>query len=287
MLTYIGNFVTNIIYTVAEYVVVIFNARWLMIINLSPVMVGILVQAIIILLIGAVIFLGKNTKLYLVLEAFFEKMYNFFEEVLGEQEHKWIKLTVVGFFFVVFIANLMGWLGDILAQGITAIETGFLSFSSDRSSVFALSISAVLLTLIVQLIHLGPGKFVHEYIPIRGKKFISVTKGSVPLVVYYPLRLVVKLFDIVISLFIGLLDIIGIFAKMISLAFRLYGNMIAGTILLVLLTEASIKLSASIGNIDLPIILPLILFIQGLLVATVQAFVVSLLSAIFVKVAKG
>jgi F-type H+-transporting ATPase subunit a len=42
----------------------------------------------------------------------------------------------------------------------------------------------------------------------------------------------VKVFDIVISLFIGFLDIVGTIAKVISLAFRLYGNMMAGSILL-------------------------------------------------------
>jgi F-type H+-transporting ATPase subunit a len=42
----------------------------------------------------------------------------------------------------------------------------------------------------------------------------------------------VKAFDSVISLFIGFLDVIGTFAKVISLAFRLYGNMMAGSILL-------------------------------------------------------
>jgi F0F1-type ATP synthase membrane subunit a len=50
--------------------------------------------------------------------------------------------------------------------------------------------------------------------------------------VYYPIKTVVKVFDIAISLFVGLLDIIGIGAKVISLTARLYGNMLAGGILL-------------------------------------------------------
>lgn len=49
---------------------------------------------------------------------------------------------------------------------------------------------------------------------------------------YYPAKAVVKLFDIAISLFVGMLDIVGIFAKVLSLTARLYGNMLAGGILL-------------------------------------------------------
>ncbi len=42
---------------------------------------------------------------------------------------------------------------------------------------------------------------------------------------YYPLWIIAKIGDIIISLFLGLLDIVGLFAKVISLAFRLFGNM--------------------------------------------------------------
>lgn len=51
-------------------------------------------------------------------------------------------------------------------------------------------------------------------------------------VLFYLARPVIKIFDIIISLFVGFLDIIGILAKVISLAFRLFGNMMSGTVLL-------------------------------------------------------
>jgi F0F1-type ATP synthase membrane subunit a len=51
-------------------------------------------------------------------------------------------------------------------------------------------------------------------------------------VLFYPAWIVIKIFDIIISLFVGFLDIIGILAKVISLAFRLFGNMLSGTVLL-------------------------------------------------------
>ena len=64
-----------------------------------------------------------------------------------------------------------------------------------------------------------------------------------PKLVYYPLWLFTKLFDILISLFVGALDIIGNFAKVISLSFRLTGNMMSGTILLGMLVMGSGKIA--------------------------------------------
>ncbi|USN55620.1 MAG: hypothetical protein H6765_03365 [Candidatus Peribacteria bacterium] len=44
--------------------------------------------------------------------------------------------------------------------------------------------------------------FVYEYIPFFGKGILTVERGTMSPVVYYPLRVVVKFFDIVISVFV-------------------------------------------------------------------------------------
>lgn len=103
--------------------------------------------------------------------------------------------------------------------------------------------------------------------------------------VYYPLRLFAKLFDIIISLFVGALDIIGNFAKVISLSFRLTGNMMSGTILLGMLVTGLKALTSSLTGAEFPILFPLLIVLQGILVAVIQAFVFALLTAIFIKVA--
>ena len=79
------------------------------------------------------------------------------------------------------------------------------------------------------------GNFIYEYIPLWGKDIITIEKGSMHPALFYPAWIVIKAFDIVISLFVGFLDIIGIAAKVISLAFRLFGNMLSGTALLTVL----------------------------------------------------
>jgi len=80
---------------------------------------------------------------------------------------------------------------------------------------------------------------------------------------FYLARPVIKIFDIIISLFVGFLDIIGILAKVISLAFRLFGNMMSGTVLLsVLMVGLSAATAKWFGGVELPLLAPIILFVQ-------------------------
>jgi len=101
---------------------------------------------------------------------------------------------------------------------------------------------------------------------------------------FYLFRLPVKLFDIVISLFIGALNIIGTLAKVISLAFRLYGNLLAGSILLGVLGVTIANITKSWLGVEFPIIVTLIFYLQSTLVAVIQAFAFSLLTSIFIKI---
>lgn len=94
-----------------------------------------------------------------------------------------------------------------------------------------------------------------------------------------------KAADILISLFLGFLDIVGIGAKIISLAFRLFGNMTSGTILLGMLIVGSTAFTNMLAGIDFPVLFPLIVYLQGLLVAVIQAMVFPLLVAIFIRMA--
>ena len=107
-----------------------------------------------------------------------------------------------------------------------------------------------------------------------------------PKVIDVPLFLLVKVFDIIISLFLWMLEIIGLAAKIISLSFRLFWNVTAWGLLLTMLVWALTALTASLINVEFPVLIPLIVYIQELLVAFIQAFVFPLLIAIFIKVAK-
>ena len=244
----------------------------------------------------------------------YEGMMDFFTDILWEEEYLWIKSFITNLFFVILIFNLLWLLFDFFspifwfnAEGEFAISELLWFATSNVEFNVAMALVWVLLTLVIQLIVMdGNGfigkkisdakwntpffkaiNFVYEYVPVRWKDIITIDKWSMKPILYYMAWPIIKIFDIIISWFVGFLDIIGILAKVISLAFRLFGNMMSGTVLLsVLMVWLSAATAKRFGWIELPLIAPIILFIQWLLVACIQALVFPLLIAIYMKVAR-
>ncbi|MFK7779940.1 MAG: F0F1 ATP synthase subunit A [Candidatus Gracilibacteria bacterium] len=253
----------------------------------QPSYTGLLVEILLI----TILFIGYkyyNKKGFFVMfELFFEKAYEFFEEILGKGEKKWIKLYIVTMFFVIVISNLLGvfleFLAPVFGHGmevIIKIPTADINFN------IAMAIIGVIIVIIEQFKALGFWKAIYEYVPIGGKGLIPFEKGKMPPVLDNIAFGVVKMFDIIISLFLGVLEIIGHFAKIISLSFRLFGNMTSGGILLAMLIAAMSSISVFLFGINFPVVGPVILYLQEILVAFIQALVFPLLIAIFIKVAK-
>ncbi len=244
----------------------------------------------------------------------YEGMMDFFTDILWEQEYLWIKSFITNLFFVILIFNILGLLFDFFSPIFWFTETWEFALSerlgfatSNVEFNVAMALIWVLITLVIQLVVMdGNGfigkkisdakrntpffkffNFIYEYVPVWGKDIITIEKSSMSPIFFYIARPIIKIFDIIISLFVGFLDIIGILAKVISLAFRLFGNMMSGTVLLtVLMAGLSAATAKRFGGIELPLIAPIILFIQWLLVACIQALVFPLLIAIYVKVAR-
>ena len=101
-----------------------------------------------------------------------------------------------------------------------------------------MAVIGVLVVLVMQAKALGFGGFIYDYFPIMGKGYLPYEKGKLPPVIDYPAWLVIKVFDIILSLFLGLLEVIGTLAKIISLSFRLFGNMTSGATLVIMLYVA-------------------------------------------------
>lgn len=151
----------------------------------------------------------------------------------------------------------------------------------------AMAIIWVTIVTIEQFKALWFKNFLLEYFPVFGKDYIPYTRGKMPAVIDLPLFIIVKIFDIVISVFLWLLDIIWLLAKIISLSFRLFWNVFSGWILLAMLIWAVVWVSTSLfDTFQFPIIAPIIIYLQEILVSLIQAFVFPLLIAIFIKVAK-
>jgi F0F1-type ATP synthase membrane subunit a len=265
------------------------ESRWSSLLSFSPIIVWLLVQVIVIVFIIFLVRKWKNTKFWILVSMFFDQMYEFFEEIVWEKERKSIKIYVITLFFVIFTANMISYFIDLIRVvfvDIDAIAKYIQIPTTDFNFNIALAVVSVVLMLFIQVKTLRPLKFILEYIPITGKWILDIDRWNMPLWQYYPAKAFIKIFDIAISLFVWLLDIVWLGAKILSLSARLYGNMLAWGILLSLLVVWVNGLSQSIASADFPVLAPLILYAQWLLVAVIQAFVFPLLVAIFIKIAK-
>ncbi|GHV27792.1 hypothetical protein FACS1894176_10010 [Bacteroidia bacterium] len=174
-------------------------------------------------------------KFAVLVEYLVESIYNFFEEILGEKAPFWIKSYITNLFLVILIANAIGLLLDILISPFPMLEYYIQNPTGDISFTLALAICSIFIVLTVEAKMKGLGSFLYSYFPVWGTDLFKLSKPSGSVWTFYLIRPFAKVFDIVISLFIGILNIVGTVAKVISLAFRLYGNMMAGSLLLAII----------------------------------------------------
>ncbi len=265
------------------------KSRLLELTTVTPLMRWIILQIAVIWLLIIIIKSFQKSKFTIWFWIFFEYMYEFFEEILWKNSLKSFKIYITSLFFVILISNLLSYILDLIRIIFTDIEvlTEYISIpTTDFNFNLALAWVSIIIMLYVQFRRTWFIKFILEYIPITWKNILDIDRWNMKPIVYYPLKVFVKIFDIGISLFVWLLDIIWIWAKIISLTARLYGNMLAWWILLWLLVVWVNWMFQNIFATGFPIIWPLILYAQWLLVAVIQAFVFPLLVAIFIKIAQ-
>lgn len=257
----------------------------------QPIIIGEIVIALMLLILGVSLQAvklrekkgKKQTRFSLAIDYMMESVYGFFEDILWEKAPFRIKSYVTNLFVVILLANILWLILDIIVYPFPWMEYYIQAPTGDLTFTLALAIVSIVLVLVVEAKTKGLFKFFYNYVPIFWKRLIKIEKGSIPKIAYYAIVPIVKLFDIVISLFMAILDIIGIIAKVISLAFRLYGNMMAGSILIGMIV---VMLGQAVKNrigIEFPFLVPLIFYLQSTLTAVVQAFVFGLLTSVFIK----
>lgn len=258
-----------------------------------PLLRGEFFLLLLIIFFALIYYLFKSDKLFLyywkrfilLFELLFEKIYGFFDDIIWNNQKFWVKSFVIWIFFVILFSNLLWTIADFLNTMFPWLDTRIIAPTTDVNFNVAMALIAVGLILYVQFSKLWLFKFIYSYLPIFWKNIVSIERWNMSSWVYYPLWFFVKIFDIIISMFVGVLDIIWNIAKVISLSFRLTWNMMSGTILLWMLVAGLNTLTNNISGIEFPILFPLIVVLQWLLVAVIQAFVFALLTAIFIKVA--
>jgi F-type H+-transporting ATPase subunit a len=188
-------------------------------------------------------------KIQNIAEILIEQGYSFVKSIIGsDKKTKKIFPLVMTMFIFTLVANLVVYIpgqAAITLHKADGVVPVFRAVMSDYSMVFAMTMITIFIMHIVAIITHGPFGYL--------KKFINF---SSPL-----------------NFLLGLMDIIGEIAKIISLSFRLFGNIFASEVL------------GAVMLFLVPFFIPLPFMFLGLLTAVVQAFVFSVLTLVFITMA--
>ncbi len=168
-------------------------------------------------------------------------------------------------FFFILINN---WLGIFPLGGFGFIEQGehglaFIPFlrggTADVNTTLALALMAVIGANIFGIFSIGLWKTFNKYVNLKvlGNIFTKMRKDPT-IIIVAP-----------ITFFVGLIEIIGEFAKITSLSFRLFGNVFAGEVLLA-------SMAALIAYI-----VPIPFLFLEILVGVIQALIFSMLLVVY------
>ena len=184
-------------------------------------------------------------------ESIIEALFNLVSDVLESEEkaRKYFPLLGTIFFFIV-LNNWLGLLPGVGSIGIREVHHGkevlvplFRGANADLNTTFALAITAVIAVQVFGVSAIGAIKYAKKFIDFRGP----------------------------INFFVGILELLSEFSKMISFSFRLFGNIFAGEVLLIV-----------IANL-VPLFAPLPFFFLELFVGLVQGLVFMMLTMVFIK----
>lgn len=201
-----------------------------------------------------------------ILEIGVEQLTGIVNSVMEDERitRRYLPLIVTVFCFVLF-ANwtaLLPGFGTILYETGHGHEVSLLrAGSSDLNLTFAMAGVAFLVVQATGLVVVGLFKYLGKFIAI-GHLFKRPFK-------------VKNLLMVVPTFLLGLTELISEIAKFIALSFRLYGNIYAGEVLLVVF-----------GTL-LPVFIPLSgpFYLLEVFVGLIQAFVFAMLTIVFIKIA--
>ncbi len=194
---------------------------------------------------------GKISRLQLLVEIIIEGLHNLVENIAGSQKTRAFFPFIATFFFFIIISNWSGILPGAGSIGITRQIHGETTFvpllrapTADINTTLALGLISIVLAQYYGFKHLKLGYL---------KKFFNFTNP--------------------INTFVGILELISEFAKIISFAFRLFGNIFAGEVLL------------AVTGFLIPLLVPIPFLGLEVFVGFIQALVFAMLSVVFFNIA--
>ena len=254
------------------------NLFWL---NLSQTLLTSLLSLVVFLIFVLIYNILKSTNesnfIIASIDMLVESMDDFFWTV-SDKIPTSVKTYVLFLFIYILWNNLFGLFLDMFSSVNPFLEHNFRPVTTDVYFNAMLAIFWVVWSLIYWFKNHGL-HFIEKYIPRNGVG-ISPDMPSIKKPCKFVLWLIVKILDIALWLFIGFLEFVWEFTKMLSLTLRLFWNIFAWAVLLGLVVTATIYAA------KVPIVAPLVVFIMELLVWFLQAFVFSLLVLIYFKMAE-
>ncbi|MBI3573641.1 F0F1 ATP synthase subunit A [Candidatus Kaiserbacteria bacterium] len=206
-----------------------------------------------ILLVGAYC-IGRSLKLVpgrgqTAVETLVTTVFDYVKEALGSESlaMRYFPLIMTIFLFILF-GNLLGLFPIMETVGIHTAEGFkglFYPVNADLNIPLALAIISFCTIEISGVIYLGALKY--------GGKFVNLTSPM--------------------NLFVGVLELIGDLARLVSLSFRLFGNILAGHLLIIVIM------------FFIPYLAPLPFMFFEVFVGVLQAAIFALLTLFFIKLA--
>ena len=206
--------------------------------------------------------------IYNVIEAVVETLLHEIEKVVGDVKKARAFFPLIATIFLVVLAN--NWLGLIPGTGTIGIyevihgEVELVPLlrpaGSDLNFTLALAVVTVVVSHFAGVRAVGAFNYFSKFVNVKG---IWKSLGKGPMAIA----------TAVIEFGVGFIEIIGEFAKTLSLSLRLFGNVLAGEILLVVM----------LGLVSYVVPIPFI-FLE-ILVGIVQATVFATLSLVYLIIA--
>ena len=207
------------------------------------------------LLVAIAFFVRKNLalipgRLQALIEALFVGILDYMTETLEDAKlaRKLFPLILTIFLFI-FVANVIALIPGVGSVGWTHADGEFSpllrSMNTDLNTTLALTIIVFIVIEVVGVATLGFLKY--------GKKFVNVTS--------------------VLGFLVGIIELISEVARLVSYSFRLFGNMFAGKVMVLVIIYF------------VPWILPVPILIFEVFVGFIQAAIFAILTLFFVKIA--
>lgn len=193
----------------------------------------------------------KRNNFYYLLNFIIKSLFGFFYSILGENTIKFFPLLASFFLFILF----QNWFGLLPGVGSILIKLGegehhhyaplLRGGTADLNTTLSLAIFSVVFANIASIQALGFSGYIARFYRLKDPM----------------------------SFFIGTLEIVGEVSKVISFAFRLFGNIFAGEVLL------------SVIAFLIPVLAAFPFLLLEIFVGFIQALVFSTLTAVFINTA--